>query len=278
MIRSIRTRRWLAGPAILFALVMIVFSVLFVTGSSAHGQQSLVSTNPQDIADGQALFQAHCQACHGYQGQGGVVKGAPELVDAGAAAADFYLSTGRMPLNAPNNEAIRHTPAFNQTQIRQLVAYINALPLINGTTKAGPTIPVVQPLCADETTPTTSATNCVTLSEGEELWAVNCQQCHQATGSGGMLSKENVIPSIRNSTLIQAAESPIVGPKPMPKFTELTPHQISAIAHYVDYLHKPDSPGGAGISYFGPVAEGFIGILVGFVVLWFAARMIGTRG
>ena len=46
MIRSLRGRRLLAGPAALFALAAIVFSVLFLTGGSAHGQQALVSTNP----------------------------------------------------------------------------------------------------------------------------------------------------------------------------------------------------------------------------------------
>lgn len=278
MLRTIRRRRLLAGPAALFAIAIAAFSVLFLTGSSAHGESALVSTNPNDIAAGQALYQAHCQSCHGYQGQGGVVQGAPQLITAGAAAADFYLSTGRMPLNAPNNGALRHSPAFNPTEIRQLVAYVNALPDINGSSVSGPTIPTVQPLCSDQTTATTTDQNCVTLAEGQALYAINCQQCHQAVGSGGMLSKGNVIPSLRQATLLQAAEAPLIGPKPMPVFKELTPHELSAIAHYVNYLHNPDSPGGQGISYFGPVAEGFVGILVGFVVLWFAARMIGNRG
>ncbi len=278
MIRSVRTRRLLAGPAALFAVAVIVFSVLSMTGGSAHGQQALVSTSPQDIANGEVLYQAHCQSCHGYQGQGGVVKGAPALISVGAAAADFYLSTGRMPLNAANNQALRHRPAFDNTQIRELVAYVNALPAINHVNVAGPTIPTVQPLCANQTTPDNKSQNCVTLSEGQALYAVNCAQCHQAAGSGGILSKGNVIPSLRQASLVQAYEAPLVGPMPMPMFKELTAHQLSAIAHYVDYLHHPDSPGGAGISYFGPVAEGFFAILIGFVVLWFAARMIGTRG
>ena len=278
MIRSARTRRLIAGPAALFALATIVFSVLFMTGGSAHGQQALVSTSPQDIAGGAVLYQEHCQSCHGYQGQGGVVKGAPALISVGAAAADFYLSTGRMPLNAPNNQAQRNRPAFDKSQIRELVAYVNALPAINHVNVHGPTIPTVQPLCANQTTPDNKSQNCVTLAEGQALYAVNCAQCHQAAGSGGMLSKENVIPSLRQASLVQAYEAPLIGPRPMPMFNELTPHQLSAIAHYVDYLHHPDSPGGAGISYFGPVAEGFFAILIGFVVLWFAARMIGTRG
>ncbi|MBV9659719.1 MAG: hypothetical protein JO337_01030, partial [Acidimicrobiales bacterium] len=44
------------------------------------------------------------------------------------------------------------------------------------------------------------------------------------------------------------------------------------------YLHKPNNAGGLPISHFGPVAEGFVGVLAGFVILWFTARMIGNRG
>ena len=277
---SHRTRRAVAGPAALIGVAFIVFSVLFMTSSPAKGQQAMVSTNPQDIANGAVLYETHCQSCHGYQGQGGVVRGAPSLVDKGAAAADFYLRTGRMPLNAPNNEADAHRPAFNDQEIQELDAYINALPVITGKYTYGPSIPDVSPVCSDKTTPTTNANGCVTLSEGQALYAINCQQCHQAAGSGGMLSKGNVVPSLRHADLEIAAEAPRVGPKPMPIFgpNQLSDHQISAIAQYVHYLNHPDSPGGLGISYFGPVAEGFVGVLAGFVVLWFAARMIGNRG
>jgi ubiquinol-cytochrome c reductase cytochrome c subunit len=284
VIRSLRfgrlwRRRLIAGPAALFGIAAIVFSVLFMAGSPAHGQGSLVSTNPADIAAGANLFENHCQSCHGYQGQGGVVKGAPALVNVGAAAADFYLTTGRMPLNAPNNQALRHRPYFNPTQISQIVAYVNALPQITGTNQHGPTIPTVLPACADQTTTTTSP-DCVSLAQGQALFAVNCAQCHQAAGSGGMLSKGNVVPSLHNANVTQVAEAMRVGPPPMPVFGpgQMNEQQVSAIAQYVQYLHKASNPGGLPISHFGPVAEGFVGVLAGFVVLWFAARMIGTRG
>jgi ubiquinol-cytochrome c reductase cytochrome c subunit len=58
----------------------------------------------------------------------------------------------------------------------------------------------------------------------------------------------------------------------------LDQQQMSAVAQYVQYLHKPTSPGGLGISHFGPVAEGFVGVILGFGVVWFGVRMIGTRG
>lgn len=278
-----RARRHLRGPLLLLGATAVVFSVLFLTESPARSADNLVSTNPNDIAAGSVLFQEHCQSCHGYQGQGGVVQGAPPLVNVGAAASDFYLTTGRMPLNAPNNEALRHHPFFNAQQIRELNAYVNALPQITGIGGPGPTIPTVEPLCSSQTTATTvdpakTDIGCVTLAEGEELYAINCAQCHQDAGAGGMLSKGNVVPGLHDANLTQLAESPLIGPMPMPTFSELTPAQLSAIAQYAHYLHAPDNAGGLPISHFGPVAEGFVGVLIGFVVLWFASRMIGNRG
>lgn len=283
LLRRFQGRRALRGPVLLLAFGVVVFSVLFMAQSPARSQDAAVSTNPQDIAAGDVLFQAHCQACHGYQGKGGVVSGAPALVNVGAAAADFYLTTGRMPLDAPDHEALRHHPSFNPQQIRELDAYVNALPQITGKGGPAPTIPTPLPLCTDQKSVTTANLStdnpgCVTLSEGQQLYAVNCAQCHQAAGSGGMLSKGNVVPSLHNANIIQAMEAPKIGPKPMPIFSQMTDAQLSAIAHYVEYLNHPDDPGGAGISHFGPVAEGFVGILIGFVLLWFAARMIGNRG
>jgi len=271
-------RRLLAGPLGLIALAMILGSVLFMAGGSAHGQQPLVSTNPVDIAAGSQLFTAHCESCHGYQGKGGV-PGAPALVNVGAAAADFYLTTGRMPLNDPGNEPLRHKPAFNELQIRQLVAYVNALPEITGIGTAGPTIPTVAPQC-QTATPDPNNPGCVTLSEGQQAFAINCGQCHQLGGSGGMLSKGNVVPGLHNANLTQIAEAIRIGPQPMPMFSpaQLSDHDMSAISHYVKYLQNPASPGGLGISHFGPVAEGFVGIIGGFGILLLAVRFIGTRG
>ena len=161
-----------------------------------------MSTNPADIAAGQQLFEAHCQSCHGYQGGGAT---GPPLVSVGAAAADFYLTTGRMPLNNPGNEPLRHRPYFDPTQIRQLVAYVNALPEITGTNQFGPTIPTVDPLCP--TTAPDPNPGCVTLSQGQQAFALNCAQCHQAAGSGGMLSKGNVIPTLHNANITQVGRS-----------------------------------------------------------------------
>lgn len=273
---ALSRKRLFAGPLALMALAVIAGSIFFMTGGAAHGQSPLVSTSEVDIANGQALYQEHCQSCHGYEGKGGET-GAPALVSVGAAAADFYLTTGRMPLNDPSEQPVRHHPYFNATQIRQLVAYVNALPMITGN-PAGPTIPTILPLCTKGQDPTKGS--CVTLSQGSQAFAINCAQCHQAAGSGAVLSKGYVVPSLHNANITQVGEAIRVGPQPMPVFSEaeMSNQQMSAIAHYVQYLHKPANPGGLGISHFGPVAEGFVGIIFGFGILLFAARMIGTRG
>jgi ubiquinol-cytochrome c reductase cytochrome c subunit len=269
-----RHRRLLAGPFALIALAIVAGSIFFMVGPRAQGQSDLVSTNPADIRSGELLYQTSCQSCHGFQGEGGQTS-APPLVSAGAAAADFYLTTGRMPLNNPANQPIRHRPYFNPLQIRQLVAYINILPLITGN-PPGPTIPTVGPECPTAV----PAPGCSTLSQGEQAFAINCAQCHHAAGAGGILSKGNVVPSLRNANLTQVAEAIRVGPRPMPVFgpAQMSDQEMSAIAHYVQYLHHPSDPGGLGLGHFGPVAEGFVGVVIGFSLLWFATRMIGTRG
>jgi ubiquinol-cytochrome c reductase cytochrome c subunit len=256
------------------AIGIFAFSVLVATSSSAHSDVPLVSTSPADIRAGQQLYIAHCEACHGVSGVGG---SGPALVSAGAAAADFYLSTGRMPLNSPMDQPIRHRPYFNELQIRQLVAYVNALPEINGTDVHGPTIPTVLPLCPEGQA---ASASCVTLSQGSALFSLDCAQCHQGAGSGGMLSQGNLVPGLHDSTLTQVAEAARVGPVPMPTFGpgQLNEQQLSAIAHYVQYLQKPANRGGLPIGHFGPVPEGFVGILIGLGLLLLASRLIGTRG
>ena len=76
-------------------------------------------------AQGMTLYENGCASCHGMllQGMSGV---APSLQDVGAGPVDFYLSTGRMPLQAPDDEPERAKPAYNPQQIDALIAFITA--------------------------------------------------------------------------------------------------------------------------------------------------------
>ncbi len=279
-------RGLVAGPLAAVGLSAVAFSLFAGFGGVSTAANAPVSTSQADITAGQQLYDIHCSSCHGAAGVGG--SRGPELITAGAADADFYLSTGRMPLNNPNQEALRHHRFFSDGQIRQLVAYVNALPEINGVKPSGPTIPSIIPLCAGQadTQQATDLTKqqqgkgtCVTLSFGASTYALNCAQCHQIAARGGLLSKGNVIPSLQNATLLQAVEAMRVGPKPMPVFGtgQLNELQASAVAHYVEFLRTPDARGGLTISGFGPVAEGFVGIIVGLGLLLVLSRLIGAR-
>jgi len=261
-------RQLLAGPTALVGLSVIAFSVLFLT-VRAPAQTAPVSTSHVAIQVGEALYNEHCESCHGVGGVGGV---APELVQVGPAAADFFLSTGRMPLDSVQDQPTAHTPYFNKAQIADIVAYINALGVEHGT--PGPGIPSVTQACTKETA------TCPTLSEGQQLYLMNCAQCHDASASGGELSHGYVVPSLRSATPTQVAEAARVGPRPMPTFGpgQLSDQQLSAIADYVHYLSTTPDPGGLGIAHFGPVPEGFVGVIFGLGALLLAVRLIGNRG
>lgn len=273
-------RSALAGPAAVVVLGVVAFAVLGLSAPSAHGAIAPVSTSPADIKAGEVLYVEHCQSCHGVSGVGGS-NGSPELITVGAAAADFYLTTGRMPLNNVNNQALRHPQTlFDAAQIHQLDAYVNALPAINHANVAGPTIPTALPLCSAAQTKSGHTKNCVTLSQGYTYFATNCAQCHQSAGAGGMLSQGQVVPSLHGANITQVLEAIRVGPKPMPIFgtNTLSASQASAVAHYVEYLRKPNNRGGLGLGGFGPVGEGFVGIIVGLGSLLLLSRLIGNRG
>ncbi len=75
------------------------------------------------MAQGHALFDSSCAACHGIAAQG-IHGRAPSLRGVGALAADFYLETGRMPLSSSRAQPLRTSPAFPQSKIQALIAYV----------------------------------------------------------------------------------------------------------------------------------------------------------
>ena len=102
-------------------------------GAPAHAQT-------EDVARGRALFQAACSTCHGDDARGRPGQ-APSLHGAGAQSADFYLSTGRMPLPDPEAEPLRTKPAYSSADRRALIAYVASF--------GGPGIPRTNPAQGD---------------------------------------------------------------------------------------------------------------------------------
>lgn len=238
-------------PWLVLAGGVVCFAVL-----SAGPGRVTVARADTTVTAGRQLYVVQCSSCHGIDARG--TAAGPELTDAGAAAADFYLRTGRMPLNDPRQQPVRHAPAYDDTQIRQLVAYVASL-------GSGPPVPILLP--GD-------------LARGNQLFSLNCAQCHNDAGAGGALGYGDIVPPLHHSSRLDVAEAARVGPRPMPVFgpDSLSDQQVADIATYVQYLHHPQDRGGLGLGHLGPIPEGFVGWVLGMGALLLVARLIGTRG
>jgi ubiquinol-cytochrome c reductase cytochrome c subunit len=189
----------------------------------------------------------------------GVEDRGPSLIGVGAASADFYLSTGRMPLDRPRAQAERKRVAYTPVQIRQLVAYVASL-------GPGPPIPRIDPEHGN-------------LSEGNRLYANNCAPCHSSAGAGGALGHAVYAPPLDQATPLQVAEAVRIGPGAMPVFgpEAINDEQLASIVRYVEYLRHPDDRGGFGLGHLGPIPEGFVAWVVGLGAMLMAVRWIGTK-
>jgi len=248
----VRLRRF-ALPAGL--LTIIAVPSLLLGASPPREAAAQTAADPQ-VSAGQALFQTSCISCHGIGGVG--TQSGPSLLGVGAASADFYLSTGRMPLPAPDIRAQRKRPAFDRPQIDQLVAYVASLG------PQGPGIPNLNLAAANE-------------SRGGELFRLNCASCHGFAGGGGALSEGNQAPPIWDATPLQIKEAIRIGPGTMPVFGDkaLSEEDADAVVRYAAYLGKPNNRGGAPLDYGGPIPEGLVVWLGGLGVLIGASVWIG---
>jgi ubiquinol-cytochrome c reductase cytochrome c subunit len=222
--------------------------------SAAAGGQSSVA--PQLLARGRVLYAQGCASCHGEDLRGRPDMG-PSLRGAGAAAADFYLSTGRMPLADPTDEPERTQPAYSRPDIDALVAFVGSF--------GGPAIPRVDPARGD-------------LAKGMEAYTEHCAGCHQIVGRGGIVTGA-AVPALDDATPTQLAEAVRVGPYLMPPFSErqLDQATLNSIARYVQSVRHPPDRGGWGIGNLGPIPEGMVAWLLAGAVLLLVARLIGER-
>lgn len=206
---------------------------------------------------GQRLFEEGCSSCHGFDGEGVPGQG-PSLVGAGEAAADFYLRTGRMPLDQVGQQPLRGEPAYSDAQIRALDAYVGSL-------GPGPAIPTVEPERGS-------------LSEGMRLFGESCAGCHAISGKGGVAIGAYA-PPLGEATPTEVGEAIRVGPYVMPRFSaaQLSDDEINSLARYVELTKDPDDAGGWGIGHIGPVPEGLIAWLAAIVAILLVARLIGER-
>ncbi len=242
-------------------VVAVVVGLWVAVGTGAEAQPAPTTTVPAvnqiEIDDGRSLFEIACTTCHGAEGQG--TDRGPSLVGVGAASADFFLSTGRMPLDRPRAQAERKRAAFTPDEIALLTAYVASL-------GPGPAIPAVDPSRGG-------------LAEGYQLYADNCASCHSSAGVGGALGHAVYAPPLNRATETEVAEAIRIGPGAMPLFGPETfdDREVDSLVRYVVYLRNPRDDGGLDLGHLGPLSEGLVAWAVGLLGVLLAARWIGTQ-
>jgi ubiquinol-cytochrome c reductase cytochrome c subunit len=250
----------------LASFVVLGFGLLLMGGLygalTGGGTASAASTDgsPQAIAKGRAIFLEGCSSCHGLNAQGGST--APTLIGVGAAAVDFQVGTGRMPLAGPSQQAKRGRVQYSQQEISELAAYVASL-------APGPAIPSAEEL---------DYLN-ANLQEGGELFRTNCAQCHNFNGAGGALTEGQYAPSLKYATPQQMFEVMLTGPQSMPVFANstMTVEEKQAIIKYVTAIRDSPNPGGMSLGRLGPVSEGLLLWIIGLGAVTGIAVWIGAK-
>jgi ubiquinol-cytochrome c reductase cytochrome c subunit len=240
------------------ALALIALGPTIAIQLLIGGPRPAVGQVDEETARGLELFVAGCASCHGVMGEG--TDQAPTLIGVGAAAVDFMLSTGRMPLANPNEQPVRNPPKYSSDEIRAIVAYVSSLG------PGGPEIPTVVPGQGD-------------LVQGHQIYSANCLACHGAAAQGASVGGGSVAPSLHAATPTQLAEAPRIGPGVMPLFREdfISDAEMNSLVRYILWLRNPPDRGGLGLGHVGPVLEGLVGWLIGLGLLVLVIRFTGTR-
>jgi quinol---cytochrome-c reductase cytochrome c subunit len=246
---------WLSAMLVVGGLVIALGPLTgpAVAADAPHGGDTPVRGAADLATNGAALYLNSCSACHGPNGEG--TSDGPSLVNVGAASVDFYLRTGRMPLGAPGQRPVRQQPAFGDTDIKALVDYVASF-------GKGPPIPPVS--------------GGGDVSKGFQLFTANCAACHAATGAGNAIGGGFAAVGLGNATDQEIAQAVVIGPGVMPPF-QMTQEQRDDIIAYIRFMRSAPSPGGAPIGGTGPVAEGFVAVVVGLTGLVLVARFAGSR-
>jgi ubiquinol-cytochrome c reductase cytochrome c subunit len=258
-------RRHPLAPLLVMGCALAALAALYAL-LSPSSQASTTTAQSTQIEEGKELFLVGCSSCHGLNAEGvvrddGTVLG-PSLIGVGAAAVDFQVATGRMPMARNNVQAPRKSVAYTEEQTAALAAYVASL-------APGPAIP--EP---DQYDPTQGD-----VARGGALYRTNCAQCHNTTGQGGALTLGKYAPKLTGVEPVHVYQAMLTGPQSMPVFSDavLTTDDKRDIIAYLDNVENQPNPGGLGIGRIGPVSEGLWVWLIGLGALIAVAAWLGAR-
>jgi len=254
-----------------FALVLLIALGLLATGALyaalAPRPAAASTASASDIEQGHKLFIANCASCHGVNAEGsrknakGEVAG-PSLIGVGAAAVDFQVGTGRMPLTFPGPQAMQKPNTFTDEQISQMAAYVASL-------APGPAVPAQEAVDGSKGDP----------ARGGEIFRVNCAMCHNFAGAGGALTRGKYAPSIRGVDGKHVYEAMVTGPQSMPVFNDqnITPERKRDVIAFLNTIQEEPNASGSALGNLGPVPEGLFVWIVGIGALIGCAVWLGSK-
>mgnify|MGYP001944609502 CR=1 FL=1 len=252
-------------------VVLVVLGLMF-TGTayaalqpSAPAEQATwAAATTDEVERGKQIFLANCASCHGTNAEGNSTAG-PSLVGVGAAAVDFQMGTGRMPLAAPGVQA----PANDQAQmqdpetIRLVSAYISSL-------GPGPDLPDEEYLDLEG----------ADVANGGMIFRTNCAMCHNASGAGGALTRGKYAPNLMDVEPRHIYSAMLTGPQSMPVFNDatITPQEKEdVIAFLKDIEDGGTAHGGAQLGSMGPAGDALFIWTIGIGLLIAVAVWLGRK-
>jgi ubiquinol-cytochrome c reductase cytochrome c subunit len=260
-------RRHPAAKGVLLVFALFLLGALYAVLAPAP-KVAADNGNSQQVDEGRALFAVTCASCHGLNGEGqttSTIQG-PPLVGVGAAAVDFQVGTGRMPMARPEAQAPRKRNLYTEEEIAALAAFVASL-------GPGPAIP-----SPEDYEPTGVSEE--DLARGGELFRTNCSACHNFEGAGGAMPNGKYAPPLKDVPNKYLYEAMVTGPQQMPVFSDevVRPEDKRAIIGYLNDLHERPTDGGLALGGLGPVSEGLWAWIVGLGSLMFFAMWIAAKG
>jgi ubiquinol-cytochrome c reductase cytochrome c subunit len=244
---------------------------LYAAFSPASADET--ASSAEQIAKGRELFLVSCSFCHGQNGEGVKTENGnqigPSLVGVGAAAVDFQVGTGRMPLAQPGAQAPRKPEVFDADEVAALAAYVASL-------GPGPAVPDESDYSLEGMS---DEERQAAITRGGQIFLTNCTACHNFEGSGGAMPRGGHAPKIRGVEPKYIYEALLTGPQNMPNFSNgnLSPDEKRDVIAYLGSLDEMPSYGGFDLGGLGPVSEGLAAWLVGIglcvgAAVWIAAH------
>jgi ubiquinol-cytochrome c reductase cytochrome c subunit len=250
---------------LLFGLIVTGGFYAALAPANASSDASAQST----VAQGRRLFLVGCSSCHGQNGEGirtqrGTQYG-PPLIGVGAAAVDFQVGTGRMPMARPGVQAAQKEPVYTPQEISQLAAYVASL-------GPGPSIPKSSQY-------STEGATSAEIARGGDFFRTNCTACHNFAASGGALPGGKYAPKLAGVSNRHIFEAMETGPQQMPVFSNgvIKPSEKRDIIAYLKSIESAPKYGGSELGSLGPVSEGLFAWVVGIGGCVAAAVWIATN-